>query len=67
MESRLFSNVLRAAVVGDREAVEAILARYMPLFNKHSMVDGKLDEDKRQYIIMRVIMALQKFDPDKYK
>ena len=67
MESRLFSEVLRAAVSGDPASVEAILARYMPLINKHSTIDGKFDEDMRQYIILRVIMKIHKFNPDKLK
>ena len=64
MESRLFSEVLRAAIGGDPDAVEAVLARYMPLVNKQSMIGGELDEDLRQYILLRVIMRIPKFDPD---
>jgi hypothetical protein len=64
MESRRFSDVLRAAVAGDPFAVEAILDRYMPLINSRSVIDGALDEDMRQYILMRVIMLIPKFDPD---
>jgi len=65
VESRRFSEVLREARAGGPDAVEAILARYMPLINKHSLISGKLDEDMRQYIIMRVIMQIPRFDPDK--
>jgi len=65
LESRRFSEVLRDARAGDTDAVETILARYMPLINKHSTIAGTLDEDMRQYIIMRVIMQIPKFDPDK--
>lgn len=65
MESRYFSEVLRCAVNGSPDAVEAILSRYMPLISKHSVVGGKFNEDLQQYIIMRVIMRLSKFDPDR--
>ena len=65
MESKRFSEVLRDARVGDPDAVEAILARYMPLINHMSVIDGILDEDMRQYIIMRVIMQIPRFDPNK--
>jgi DNA-directed RNA polymerase specialized sigma subunit len=65
MEIRHFSEVLRAAVAGDSVATEAILARYMPLINNRSIAVGKYDEDLRQYIIMRVIEQIPKFDPDK--
>jgi hypothetical protein len=64
MEIRKFSVVLRAAIAGDPDSVEAILSRYMPLFTMQSVVDGKLDEDLRQNILMRVIMKLPHFDPD---
>jgi len=63
VESRAFSVVLRAAVNGDPNAIEALLRRYMPLFNNRSIVHGKFDEDLRQYIMMRVAMELPKFDP----
>jgi hypothetical protein len=62
MEIRKLSEVVRAAIAGDVESVEAIIARYMPLFNKLSVVNGKLDEDLRQYILMRAMMKLQTFE-----
>ena len=65
MENRRFSEVLRDARAGDPDAVEAILARYMPLINSHSVISNRLDEDMRQYIIMRVIMQIPGFDPDR--
>jgi hypothetical protein len=64
MESRLFSEVLRDAISGDPDSVEAILAKYMPLINRQSVIDGKLNEDLRQYIIMRIIMQIPKFNPN---
>jgi len=67
VESRRFSEVLREAITGNPDAVEAILSRYMPLINKNSVMNGKYDEDMRQYIIMRVIMQIPKFDPDRAK
>jgi hypothetical protein len=64
VDSRCFSEVLRSAVNGDPVAVEAILLKYMPLFNNRSVVGGEFSEDLRQYIMMRVIMELPKFDPN---
>ena len=63
MKSKRFSEVLRSACANDPDVMEAILARYMPLINKHSTINGKLDEDMRQYIIIHVITKLPKFDP----
>ena len=67
MESRLFSSVLRDAVSGDPDSVEALLSRYMPLISRQSVLDGVIDEDLRQYILMRIIQQLPNFDPDNAK
>lgn len=64
MENRLFSELLRSAVAGEPYAVEAILLRFMPLINNKSIVGNEFDEDMKQYIMMRVIMLLPKFDPN---
>ena len=64
MESRNFSDILKDAVNGDDESVVAILAQYMPLINRHSKVKGKIDEDLRQYIILRILKSLANFDPN---
>ena len=61
---RRFSDVLRAAIASEHEAVEAILSRYMPLISANSVHDGSIDEDLRQYIMMRIIEQLHNFDPD---
>lgn len=62
MESKFFSEVLRDAINGNPYAVEALIMRYMPLINKHSTCEGRVDDDMRQYIILRVICQTQKFD-----
>ena len=67
MECRLFSEVLRAAVAGDHDSIEAILSRYMPLISRESVLDGAVDEDLRQNILMRVIRYLPNFNPDSTK
>jgi hypothetical protein len=61
MDSRLFSEVLASAIAGDNDAVEALLLRYMPLINRQSVIDGVLDEDLRQYILMRVTEQIERF------
>jgi len=59
--SRKFTEVLQAAAAGESDAIEAILWLFMPLINKHSLIDNRFDEDKRQYIIMRAIPQFAKF------
>lgn len=66
MESRKFSDLLKAAVGGNNEAMVEILPRYMPLINKQSVINGSLDEDLRQYILLRIIEQTSKFNlPEK--
>jgi len=56
-----FSELLRQAIDGEAEAVNEILRLYMPLINRHSVVDGVFDEDCRQYILLRVAEQIGKF------
>jgi hypothetical protein len=59
--SRRFSDLLSRAIAGDHDAVEEILEMYMPLINHHSRIYGYIDEDCRQYIMMRIALSIQKF------
>lgn len=49
MTDNEFRLLLEAAVCGDREALDSLLALYMPLINRLSSYAGNLDEDCRQY------------------
>lgn len=61
MTAKEFRELLQRAIRGDCDAVEQILILYMPLINRHSMIDGRLDEDCRQYILLRVTLSISKF------
>jgi len=56
-----FSGLLIRAVAGDHDAIEEILAIYAPLIDHHSKIDGYIDEDCRQYILMRIAINISKF------
>jgi hypothetical protein len=56
-----FSELLRNAQTGDKAAVNELLQLYMPLINRNSIVDGRFDEDCRQYILLRVAGQIGKF------
>lgn len=47
MTGNEFRLLLEAAVCGDREALDSLLALYMPLINRLSSYAGNLDEDGR--------------------
>ncbi|MBQ9687037.1 MAG: helix-turn-helix domain-containing protein [Oscillospiraceae bacterium] len=61
MKSDQFNYILKSAVAGSHEALEIILKMYEPLIHKHSMVNGKLDEDLRQYIMIHIALNISKF------
>ena len=58
-----FREILLRAQAGDNEAMTDILEMYMPLINKHSFVNGKLDEDLRQNILLQIVKSIKKFSP----
>lgn len=61
MKPEEFRSLLQNAVAGDNDAFEKILEMYMPLINNVSIINGKLDEDCRQYIMMHIILNIRKF------
>lgn len=56
-----FSIILTKAIAGEHEALEKILLMYMPMIDRQCTIDGKLDEDMRQYILMRIALNISKF------
>ena len=56
-----FEAVLRGAVSGSKEALETLLKLYEPLINKHCYINGKLDEDLRQYILIHIELNIGQF------
>ena len=61
MRADEFRTTLLRAIKGDNEALADIMEMYMPLINSHSYVDGKLDEDLRQYILLHILKNISKF------
>ncbi len=56
-----FSDILSRAIAGDQKAIEFILEMYAPLIDHHSMVYGYMDEDCRQYIMIKIALSISKF------
>lgn len=61
MSKEEFHNVLTGAVAGCHEDVEQILELYMPLIDRHSYVNGRLDEDLKQYLMIHIALQIGKF------
>lgn len=56
-----FLSTLSEAVSGNTDALADIMEQYMPLINRYSYVDGKLDEDLRQDILLEVFRSIGRF------
>ena len=63
MSNEQFREILIKAQSGDNEAMTDILEMYMPLINKHSYVNGQLDEDLRQNILMEIVKSIKNIVP----
>ncbi len=55
------SILLRCAQAGDHRAIEQLLFIYKPLIDRHSYVRGRMDEDLRQFIFLRFVIAIKIF------
>ena len=61
MSKEEFCSVLTGAVVGCHEDLEQVLELYMPLIDKYSYVNGRLDEDLKQYLMIHIALQIGKF------
>ena len=56
-----FKVTLLEAIAGSHGAIEKIMKMYMPLIDSYSVIDGVLDEDCKQYIMIRIALYISKF------
>lgn len=61
MSKEKFRSILTGAVTGCHEDLEQILDLYMPLIDKYSYVNGRLDEDLKQYLMIHIALQIGKF------
>lgn len=61
MKPEEFCRMLEEAILGSHEALERIFEMYAPMINKHSRIDGKLDEDLKQHILIHITFNISKF------
>lgn len=61
VSNKELKDLIVKAQAGDNEAMTDILELYMPLINKHSFVNGRLDEDLRQNILLEIVKSIKKF------
>jgi glutaredoxin 2 len=56
-----FDALLNGAQQGEQAAIERLLLLYKPLIERHSSVNGHIDEDLQQFIILRILINLKNF------
>ena len=56
-----FRDLIIEAQKGNNEAMTEIIYMYMQVINKHSYIDGRIDEDLRQEILLKIITNIGKF------
>ena len=56
-----FRSLLTGAVSGKHEDLEKILELYKPLIEKNSYLNGNLDEDLKQYLMIHIALQIGKF------
>lgn len=61
MNSEDFEMVLQGAVKGRKDDLERVIELYGSLIDKYSYIDGRLDEDLRQYLMMRIVQQIGHF------
>ncbi len=62
MDSKKFHSILSRAIFGDNDALADLAELYMPLINKYSYIDGELDEDLRQNILLELVRSISRFE-----
>lgn len=61
MNKEEFRSILTGAMAGCYEDLEKILELYMPLIEKNSYINGNLDEDLKQYLMIHIALQIGKF------
>lgn len=56
-----FERLLHEAKAGDDEAIMTLVEMYKPMLMKHSMIDGRLDEDLYQELCIILMRAIKLF------
>ena len=62
MESEEFKTILSKAILGDKESAEVLLKFYEPMITRFSYINGKVDQDLKQYLMLHIVNNIAKFD-----
>ena len=56
-----YDDLLARAQCGGKLAFEKLLLLYQPMIDRHSQIHGRIDEDLRQFIYLRIRVNLKYF------
>lgn len=62
MKPETFRMILQSAMDGSHDGLTKILEIYAPLIKKYSWINGKFDEDLKQYILIHIALNISKFN-----
>ena len=62
MSGEGFRRLLEKTIAGDRQAFEAVLKLYEPMLTRYATVNGSLDEDLRQHILLQIVQDISEFE-----
>ena len=54
-----FEMLIHAAAQGDNEAMGEVLLLLEPIISHNSYINGRVDEDLRQMIILQILVAIK--------
>lgn len=57
-----FATILKKAVNGDQESIYKIINIYEPLINKFSKINGRFNQECKDYIIDNIFKYIRKFE-----
>jgi len=55
------AEAIRRASAGDTDAIVDVISRYRQLIYSHSYINGEIDEDLKQFILLCFLKKLTKF------
>lgn len=61
------STLLHLAQKGDKDAEAKLITRYLPVINKYAKRNGTIDEDCKQQLTIALILAVRRFDLNRYR
>ena len=61
MKPEEFRKILIGAITGNHLDFETLIELYMPLIEHNCYLNGRLDEDLRQHILMHIALNISNF------